>query len=257
MGTSRIEVGKDEGAERSIWRLRGSLLPDHVVKALFLRPAEPKCLAYCRKPTSVAWEETHTSLRVPTQLGAHTCHSVHSRGADRTRGLGSVTWGEELSCRESSLKTGGPQRAQGSLLSPATWSSEAAVQDSGRAGGFGLVEVRCSPRMWGWGRGKQGRVWRTQQPSYREGGQVLHDYREWLWPLGPRSWSWGLCCISSILSLAALAACGPRQALSCVLPISFYLIHHLFEALRVSVGQRLWESLTISGQTCTCLLYLL
>lgn len=139
------------------------------------------------------------------------------------------------------MKTGGPHRAQGSLLSPATWSSEAAVRDSERAGGFRLVEVRCSPRMWGWGRGKQGQVWRTQQPSYWEAGPVLHDYREWLWPLGSRSWSWRLCCISSLLSLAALAACGPQQALFCALPISFYLIHHLFEALRISVC--LWQSL--------------
>lgn len=65
----------------------------------------------------MSWEETHTSLRVAAQLGAHTCHSVHRRGADRTRGLGSVTQGEEarlpeLRCGESSLKTGGPHGAE-------------------------------------------------------------------------------------------------------------------------------------------------
>jgi hypothetical protein len=65
----------------------------------------------------VSWEETHTSLRVAAQLGAHTCHSVHRRGADRARGLGSVTRGEEarlpeLGCGESSLKTGGPHGAE-------------------------------------------------------------------------------------------------------------------------------------------------
>lgn len=91
-----------------------SLIPP--VKALFLRLVGPRRLAYCRKAACVSWAETHTSLRVDAQLGAHTCQSVHRRGADRTRGLGSVTEGEdarlpELSCGDSSLKTGGPHGA--------------------------------------------------------------------------------------------------------------------------------------------------
>lgn len=51
----------------------------------------------------------------------------------------------------------------------------------------------------------------------------------------------------------AISCLWALDKLFCVFSISFYLIHHLFEALRASAGL----SSTSSGQTCTCLLHLL
>lgn len=94
-------------------------------------------------------EET---LRVPAQLEAHTRHEAHSRGADRARGLGSITQGKEVRLpepryRESSQKTGSPEGAQGSLFSASCKELGVGVPGSGRAGGLRYLEVQCSPRM--------------------------------------------------------------------------------------------------------------
>ena len=83
---------------------------------------------------------SHFALRVPAQLKAHTRHGALSRGADRARGPGSVTQGEEVrlpepSCRELSLKTGGLKGAQGSL-SASCEALRGGVPGSGKAGGL-------------------------------------------------------------------------------------------------------------------------
>lgn len=95
---------------------------------------------------------SHLTLRVPAWLEAHTRHGAHSGRADRARGLGSVTQGEEVrlpepSCKESSLKTGGPEGAQSSLFSASCEELRAGVPGSGRAGGLRYLGVQCSPRM--------------------------------------------------------------------------------------------------------------
>lgn len=90
---------------------------------------------------------SHLTLRGPRRLEAHTCHDVRSRGADRARGLGSVTQGKEvrlpeLSCRESSLKTGGPKGAQAASSQPAVRSSE---QEFQALGGLDALDTwKCS-----------------------------------------------------------------------------------------------------------------
>lgn len=52
-------------------------------------------------------------------------------------------------CRESSLKTEGPEGTQRSFFSASCKELRAGVPGSGRAGGLRYLEVQCSPRMWG------------------------------------------------------------------------------------------------------------
>lgn len=149
-GISRMVVGEDGEHRCQSEGLGESLLPDPPVNTLFLRLVGPRCLAHCRKAACVNWEETHTSLRVAAQLGAHTCHSVYRRGADRTRGLGSVTQGEkarlpELSCRESLLKTGGPHETKAASSSCSEQKSTS--KTLGRARGYRYLEVKGGARM--------------------------------------------------------------------------------------------------------------
>lgn len=202
---------------------------------------------------------SHLTLNVPTQLKAHTYHAAYSRGADRARGPGSVTRREELrlpepSCRELSLKTGGPGGAWGSL-SASCKELRAGVPGSGKAGGLRqYLEV-------------QGH----QSQDVRTGGFLKDPVTLFLRSWASSAWFWEqpgllalvleagvalhfLHAVTSYRELLLLAAFGAMDKLFSE-PSQFLsnLIHHLPKAVRVRVG----FSSTGSGQTCTCLLHLL
>lgn len=246
------------GMGRPVWRFKGppSPLPPNEGPTLISR-AQVSCIPQ-KNSFSDLGRNSHLTLNVPTQLKAHTCHAAHSRGADRARGPGSVTRREEVrlpepSCRELSLKTGGPKGAWGSL-SASCKEFRAGVPGSGKAGGlrqylevqghqsqgvrtggFPKDPVTLSLRSWASSAWLRGAAWSSGSGSGSRGCTALPPHCHQLQRTPVVSCLW-----------------GHGQALFWALSISFYLIHHLLKAVRVSVG----FSSTSSGQTCTCLLHL-